>query len=691
MAFELEVNYFNSHVVRRLVTNNDVIDAGKFVFIQGQDVTNLVRDWIVGDTSNPSGSVTGATSTNTGVGSGATFDIVIENYKLKSVKVNAVGSGYVVGDLLDIDESGLPGTPIGDLKIKLVNPYFYTVWHGAEDNNYAINGFPNWPPDQLGAPTSNVAYQYSQWEINGVDPNWIIEESRIRGGYNNTSNDYGVKSYLVESNPEQNHRFNTIIYSGVYNSRTSYNETNVFSIGEDITRSVDPHYGGIQKLYAEDTNLTVFQENKVSRALIDKDAIFSAEGGGTVTSSKAVIGQITPYSGEYGISKNPESFDFFGFRKYFADKYRKSILRLSRDGITEISQYGMSDYFRDELSEISDEYKLHCVDFSGRSVTQVPSWPYSVNQGVNVGEPYVEITNPGSNINLIEIGMQMFISPAGASSIPGPYVKSVDTVNNRIQLTDLPPQIAFTGDPNDKLSFCSYKRDEIIGVYDNYKDNYILSLVKPSESSENETEYSTITFDESVLGWVSFYSYFPDQSRSIRNNLYSTKGKNLYLHYVDSSQVPRNSFYGADSVDSSIDFVFNENVGIAKNFKTFGYEGSNGWEVTEFKSGEQGPYNGQLYQDQTNPIKSYDEGSYRDGGIQYRAGFYRKQDKYYANLVNKNPISPGEVIFNESGGGRTTGIKGFFATVKIKTDSTTEFGGAKELFSVATEFVPTSQ
>ena len=27
---------------------------------------------------------------------------------------------------------------------------------------------------------------------------WIIEEARIRGGYNNTSTDYGVISYLVE-------------------------------------------------------------------------------------------------------------------------------------------------------------------------------------------------------------------------------------------------------------------------------------------------------------------------------------------------------------------------------------------------------------------------------------------------------------------------------------------------------------
>ncbi|GAH30733.1 unnamed protein product, partial [marine sediment metagenome] len=85
-------------------------------------------------------------------------------------------------------------------------------------------------------------------------------------------------------------------------------DTNVFSVGQDIIKSVDPANGSIQKLYAEDTNLIVFQERKVNRALIDKDAIYSAEGGGSVTSSNLVIGQIIPYAGNFGISKNPESF-----------------------------------------------------------------------------------------------------------------------------------------------------------------------------------------------------------------------------------------------------------------------------------------------------------------------------------------------------------------------------------------------
>ena len=111
--------------------------------------------------------------------------------------------------------------------------------------------------------------------------NWVIEESRIRGGFNNTTVDFGAKAYLVEEEPAGYIRFNALIYSGIFNSRTGINDTNVFSTAQEITRATDPANGSIQKLYAEDTNLYVFQEFKTSQALIDKDAIFSAEGLGS--------------------------------------------------------------------------------------------------------------------------------------------------------------------------------------------------------------------------------------------------------------------------------------------------------------------------------------------------------------------------------------------------------------------------
>ena len=209
-----------------------------------------------------------------------------------------------------------------------------TIPAGATLTFGPISSFNNIP----GAYTSNTTND------------WYIEEARIRGGYNNTTTDLGVKAYLVEDNINSQIRFNSLIYSGVYNSRTGVNNTNQFSVADDITKSADPANASIQKLYAEDTNLIIFQEDKVSRALIDKDAIYSAEGNASITSTPLVVGQIIAYAGEYGISQDPFSFAVYGYRKYFTDRKRNAVLRLSRDGMTEISSYGMHDFFRDELS-----------------------------------------------------------------------------------------------------------------------------------------------------------------------------------------------------------------------------------------------------------------------------------------------------------------------------------------------------
>ena len=208
-----------------------------------------------------------------------------------------------------------------------------------------ISGSPN-VTYQTGPPIGQPAKNFAE--------DWYLEESRIRGGYNNTSTDYGVKAYIVEENDTSDRRGNSLIYSGVYNSRTGINNTNQFSVSEDITRSVDPIGGTIQKLFAEDTNLTIFQERKVNIALIDKDAIYTAEGQPMTTSANIVIGQITPILGNWGIGTNPESFASYGYRKYFVDRHRNAVLRLAGGNIEEISNYGMIDFFRDQLSLISN-------------------------------------------------------------------------------------------------------------------------------------------------------------------------------------------------------------------------------------------------------------------------------------------------------------------------------------------------
>ena len=46
----------------------------------------------------------------------------------------------------------------------------------------------------------------------------------------------------------------------------------------------------------------------------------------------------------------------------------------------------------------------------------------------------------------------------------------------------------------------------------------------------------------------------------------------------------------------------------------------------------------------------------------------------------------GEILF----GAQMSGIKGYFATVKIETDDTTQLGGPKELWAAASNFVTSS-
>jgi len=346
----------------------------------------------------------------------------------------------------------------------------------------------------------------------------------------------------------------------------------------------------------------------VNIALIDKDAIYTAEGQPIQSTSNIVIGQITPIMGNWGIGKNPESFATYGYRKYFVDRDRNAVLRLAGNQINEISNYGMMDFFRDQLSALS---------------------------------------NTGA----------------------------------------------------------------IIGGYDVYNQNYVLSLQTNPMSASGT--YKTLTFDERTQGWTSFYTYKPNWMFSIQGQYYTAYGAKIYKHY--DSNVNRNTFYGTSS-PSTVKLVLNPEPTRMKTFKTISYEGSSGWEVTSLVSDDTGKNDvsgvWKNQYDQTtgavrladgtssgtnyNQIYSYDQGLYSENGINYRAGFDRKQNNYVA-VINNNTADPipGEVIW----GNQTMGIKGYTATVTFSTDDeftpagavvkilATDPGGLKELFAVGSEYI----
>jgi hypothetical protein len=306
MAAVIELKYFNTFWLKKLKTITDVVPGATTISPNG----NIT--WTI--------SAPGLTVNQMNVGQEVTMP-----YKdFLDPSIERTFESYIVTRISD--NSFITAT--GPINYVPGNPEPSTMTFGK------IINFNKIPAVYAGTP----------------DDDWFIEESRIRGGYNNSSVDLGVKAYLVEDEPKQSHKFSGLIHSGVFNSRTGFNATNQFSVGEDITRTIDPANGSIQKLYAEDTNLIIFQENKVSKSLIDKDAIYSAEGNASVTSRNLVIGQNVAFGGEFGISTDPESFAVNGYRKYFTDRDQNIVCRLSMDGITPISNFGMIDFFRDKLS-----------------------------------------------------------------------------------------------------------------------------------------------------------------------------------------------------------------------------------------------------------------------------------------------------------------------------------------------------
>ena len=176
-----------------------------------------------------------------------------------------------------------------------------------------------------------------------------VESNRITDNFNTQHLTPGAKVSTVFEDYKEEHRKYGLIYSGLYNSIGNVNNLNQFIQAEKITKDINPTYGSIQKLHARDTDLVTLCEDKVLKILASKDALYNADGNPQLVATDRVLGQAVPFVGEFGISKNPESFVSEAYRSYFTDKQRGAVMRLSRDGLTPISMHGMKDWFRDNL------------------------------------------------------------------------------------------------------------------------------------------------------------------------------------------------------------------------------------------------------------------------------------------------------------------------------------------------------
>lgn len=174
-----------------------------------------------------------------------------------------------------------------------------------------------------------------------------VESYRIKDAFNKKylNIDLRPSSTSVEAY-KSIRRYADLTYSESFVESTNVNGLNVFNLSTANFKELDKQPGSIQKLHSRDGDILVLQEEKASKVMYGKDAIYNADGSVNVTSIEEVLGQQVFYLGENGIGKNPESFAVNDYQVFYSNALRGLVQKLSISGVDSMVN-GMSDYFRD--------------------------------------------------------------------------------------------------------------------------------------------------------------------------------------------------------------------------------------------------------------------------------------------------------------------------------------------------------
>lgn len=281
-----------------------------------------------------------------------------------------------------------------------------------------------------------------------------------------------TRPWATIPNYRENKRIATLIYSGIYEQTTNLNRLNEFNLATAPYKDLDDKYGPVSNLLSRDTNLVIWQEDKVHYCLFEKSVLFNADGSGNVSQSSEVLGQVVSYAGEYGLLPGDfRAVAFFGNNIWWPDAKRGVVCRLSADGITEISNYGMRDWFRDQLGTEMKGEKIGVYDphydqyvLTLKEDTSVPTYEFgcgTVFTKYKVTTPFVyqfvadkftgeyqvhyNVTEGSINIQYVHNGItRTATGEVSGSGIYSLTKESMDVPNAQVTITPVTSPCSYT-------------------------------------------------------------------------------------------------------------------------------------------------------------------------------------------------------------------------------------------------------
>ena len=458
----------------------------------------------------------------------------------------------------------------------------------------------------------------------------------------------------------------SIVYSEPYlvtNQRLGLSSFNPALIN---FKDFDYRYGSIKQLIGDDDRMYILQERKAGWVSVGRNVIQTSEGSESLTVSNSIFSVANYYLGDYGINNNPESLGVDRGRIYFADIRAGKIIRISRDGITLISEAKMDAFFKENFRYIttltSRQKVVGGVDNEAEeyivSTDLISSAIVTVTDGTTTYTYDVQ-TNPSGNRVVSDIEFDdddIFTFSTEIrefETICDEFQYSLNAVVFLDKLIDGQP--AYVGEEFIGQSGVIYgvatnsTYDFFVTIaidlaqgnfyFTNDCGDYDGSIGSPSDFIND----FTAAFDVNDGVWNTLYSYRPEAIASIDDTLYTFKGGTMYVH---SDASPRTTYYGSASpAGAVVEVVSSSNNSMVKCYEAMSIEGDAPWAVTVSNT------------DQSTDIASVD--------------FEEKERYYYAYVPRDNSANTGTTTITALSGTSEVFVLGDVATGGVVGSSIT--------------------
>lgn len=202
-------------------------------------------------------------------------------------------------------------------------------------------------------------------------------------------------------------------WSLAYQTNTNINQTNRFYY--DNMDEVERSYGSLQRMMSRGRVLSFFQERKCAWTAVYNKAISENLGGNQLITTDSIItkNNVQYFDGDFGVGNQPDSVVQSGFVYYFVDPVKGKQLRLSRDGLTDLSEL----YKTQTWGALYIPQYLVANNYPYGGVSRITG-TFNVRKD-NVGE-YLCVLQPGTFGDLVIAGQTMGFDET-KNSFTSPY------------------------------------------------------------------------------------------------------------------------------------------------------------------------------------------------------------------------------------------------------------------------------